>query len=397
VAILLSILRARFRLLPSGLRADIRRVEKIVAVVICGLVAVTAAGAPAAATRGGPLQQASRLSGLPVRWVVPEKKLAGTQYDSAVLRATYREYPRSLRNVDTALYARLGLMPRSLQAQLASTTLASRAWYDPAARRLLLRRTPLPQRARVVNELVRALVDQNFNLSRIAGLRVRNRDRALAAKSIVDGTAALAAGVVASPARGTPVERFLQLESGLGPGRTLAKELRYLGGSRALASALRSFPQTTEQLLHIDKFLERERALAVRLPTRIGFWKLKASETFGELDLRSLLRAFGIPDAVATAEGWGGGRIGLYLSPAGETTAALSLEWDTIEDAAQWRDAVPRYVEVAFPGATPRDCPPFDHCWSAASTVASEVLGASSVFASGPGAETVATALFTPK
>jgi hypothetical protein len=326
---------------------------------------------------------------------VPEKRLAGTQYDSAVLRAAYREYPRSLRYIDTALYARLGLRPRSLQAQIASATHLSRAWYDPFARTLLLRRTPRPQRARVVNELVRALVDQNFNLRRIAGLRVRDRDRALAAKSIVDGTAALAAGVGASPARGTPVERFLQLESGLGPGKALAKELRYLGGSRALASALRSFPQTTEQLLHIDKFLEREHALAVRLPTRIGDWKLHASETFGELDVRGLLRAFGIPNAVATAEGWGGGRIGLYISPAGETTAALSLEWDTIEDAAQWRDAVPRYVGVAFPGAVARDCPPLDHCWSAASAVASEVLGATSVFASGPGAETVAAALFT--
>ena len=181
------------------------------------------------------------------------------------------------------------------------------------------------------------------------------------------------------------------------PGKTLAKELRYLGGSRALASALRSFPQTTEQLLHIDKFLERERALIVRLPTRIGNWKLSASETFGELDVRSLLRAFGIPNAVATAEGWGGGRIALYVSPAGETTAALSLEWDTIEDAAEWRDAIPRYVEAAFPGATARDCPPLDHCWSASSTVASEVLGATNVFASGPGAEAVAAALFTQK
>jgi hypothetical protein len=372
-------------------------VAKIVAVVICGLVALTTADAPAATARTGLLQRASQLSGLPVRRVVPEKKLAATAYDSAVLRAAYRDYPRSLRNIDTALYTRLGLMPHNLQARIASAAQASRALYDPAARTLLLRRTPLPQRARVVNELVRALVDQNFNLRRVARLRVRDRDRALAAKSIVDGTAALASGVVASPARGTPVERFLQLESGLGPGKALAKELRYLGGSRALASALRSFPQTTEQLLHIDKFLERERALALRLPTRIGAWKLSASETFGELDVRSLLGAFGIPDAGAAAEGWGGGRIGLYVSPAGETTAALSLEWDTIEDAAQWRDAVPRYVDVAFAGAARHDCPPLDHCWSAASTLASEVLGTTSVLASGSGAETVAAALFTQR
>jgi hypothetical protein len=373
-------------------------VERIVAFVICGLVALSAAGGPAAATnRDDLLRKASHLSGLKVRRVVPQRMLAGSRYDATLLRAAYREYPRSLRSVDSALYARLGLMPRNLRTQLVSNMQTSRAWYDPGARKLLLRHTPTAQRARVVNELVRALVDQNFNLRRMAGLRVRDRDRALAAKSIVDGTAALASGVRASLVRGTPLERFLQLESDLGAGKSLAKELRYLGGSRALATALRLFPQTTEQLLHIDKFLQRERALPVRLPNEIGDWKLSAFETFGELDVRSLLRAFGVPGAVAAAEGWGGGRVGLYVSPTGQTTAAVTLRWDTVDDAAEWRDAVPRYVEAAFPGATARDCPPLDRCWASTWDVGSGVLGTKSVFASGPASDIIAAALLAQK
>jgi len=87
----------------------------------------------------------------------------------------------------------------------------------------------------------------------------------------------------------------------------------------------------------------------------------------------------------------------LYVSPTGETTAVLALRWDTIDDAAEWRDAVTPYVDAAFPGAARRDCPPLDHCWSSASTVASGVLGTTSVFASGPGADTVAAALYTEK
>jgi hypothetical protein len=373
-------------------------VEKIVAVVICGVLALPAAGASGAASnRDDLLRSASHLSGLPVRRVVPEKLLAGSLYDAALLRAADREYPRSLRSIDTALDLRLGLIPHSLQAPLTSDAPGSRAWYDPAGRRLLLRRTPTPVRASVVNELVRALVDQNFNLRRITGLRVSDRDRALAAKGIVDGTAALASGVTAGPVRGTPLERFLQLESGLAAGKALAKELRYLGGSRALASALRLLPQTTEQLLHIDKFLERERALPVRLPTRIGDWKLSRSETFGELDVRSLLLTFGVPNAAAAADGWGGGRIGLYVSPTGQTTAALALQWDTVDDGTEWRDAVTRYVQAAFPGAAARDCPPLDRCWSSTWDVASGVLGATSVFASGPASDTIASALLTQK
>jgi hypothetical protein len=372
-------------------------VEKIVAVVICAALALSSAGAPAAATSDGLLRTASRASGLPVRRIVPERLLAGVQYDSAVMRAGYREYPRSLRSIDAALYARLGLVPLSLRAEVVPASGASRAWYDPAARRLLLRQTPTPGRVRVVNELVRALVDQNFDLRRTSGLRVQDRDYALAAKAIVDGTAALASGIGPGPVRGTPLDRFLQLESGLEAGKALARELRYLGGSQALASALRSFPRTTEQLLHIDKFLEREPALAVRLPTSIGDWTLRSSQTFGELDVRSLLRTFGVPHADAAADGWGGGRVGLYVSPTGETTAALALQWDTIGDAAEWRDAVPRYVTAAFPDATAHDCPPLDHCWSGASTLASGVLGTVSVFASGPGGDAVAAGLIAQK
>jgi hypothetical protein len=373
-------------------------VEKIVAVVICGLVALSAAGGPAAATnRDDLLRKASHLSGLPVRRVVPQKLLPGARYDAALLRAADREYPQSLRSIDTAVYARLGLMPRSLRASLTGDAHSSRAWYDPSARRLLLRRTPTAQKAWVVNELVRALVDQNFNLRRIAPLRVRDRDRALAAKSIVAGTAALASGVSAAPVRDAPLDRFLQLDAGLAAGKTLATELRYLGGSRALESALRLFPQTTEQLLHVDKFLERESALPIRLPTRIGDWKLSASETFGELDILSLLRTFYVPNALAAAEGWGGGRVALYVSPMGETTAALALRWDTIDDAEEWRVAVTGYIRTAFPGATARDCPPLDRCWSGSWDVASGVLGSASVLASGLGSDTIAAALYAQK
>jgi hypothetical protein len=300
-----------------------------------------------------------------------------------------------MQRVDARLYARLGLVAPNARAQLVAAARGSRAWYDPSAHKLLLRRAATLGRARVIHELVRALIDQNFNLRRLGGLRTRNRDAALAARAIVDGTAALASRLRPDLLRGTAVDRFLELEysAGLGPGRALAAQLRYLGGQAALRSALRRFPETTEQLLHVDKFLEREPALAVRLPSRIGELRLSTAETFGELDLRNLLDALRIPNAPAVATGWGGGRIGLYLSDRGEAVAALVFRWDTHEDAVEWRTAVPAYVAAAFPGAVSRDCPPLDRCWSSTHDLAAGVLGESSVFTSGPGADTVAAAL----
>jgi hypothetical protein len=332
------------------------------------------------------LRDAARLSGLAVRRPVQTDTISASRYGALYARAWSREYPSALRRTDATAYARLGLTGRS------SKLGPARAWYDVAARRLFVQHRPSAGRRALINELVRALIDQNFRLRRVVGLRVRDRDRWLAARAIVDGTAALASGLKAGALRGTPLDRFSQLEAsaGVGPGRALAAELRYLGGRAALASALRTFPQTTEQLLHVDKFLEREPALPVRLPQRAGPAALSAAQTFGELDLRDLLQSFGVQSANVVAAGWGGGRLALY-----DGVAALVVRWDSPDDAAEWQAAVPRYVAAAFPGATSSTCPPLDHCWSGSGEVAAGVFGTTSVLAGGPGASAVAAALLT--
>jgi hypothetical protein len=338
-------------------------VEKLVAVVISAALA-------GSASSHGALRDASRLSGLRIRHPVPTATVSTKRY--AVL------FPR-----DPALSvdARFGLGPRSIGTPL------PRAWYDVRTHRLFLQRTPAAGRRAVIQEYVRALIDQNFRLGRLVSLRSHDHDRFAAAEAMVDGTAALASGLRPPLVRGTPLERFSALEAGagLGAGRALAAQLRYLGGRSALADALRTFPQTTEQLLHVDKFLERERALPVHLPARAGSDDLVTSETFGELDVRNLLQAFGVRDAAVAADGWGGGRLALYGN-----VAVIVLRWDTAADAAEWQAAVPGYVAAAFPGAAARTCPPLDACWG---DISAGVFGTTSVLASGPGSAVIAAAL----
>jgi hypothetical protein len=362
-------------------------VRTFVTVVICGLAALPGAAAASAVPRGL-VRDASRLSGLPIRKPLRTATVSNQRYGALYARAWNREYPSTLRRTDASAYALLGLTRRSVR------TPAARAWYDISAQRLFVQRKPTADRRTVVNEAVRALIDQNYRLRRIVGLRARDRDRWLAARGIVDGTAALASGMRAGALHGTPLDRFSQLEAatGLGPGRALAAELRYLGGRAALTSALRTFPQTTEQLLHVDKFLEREPALPVDLPGRAGAAALSASETFGELDVRNLLQAFGVPSADAAAAGWGGGRLALY-----DRVAVLVLRWDSPEDAAEWAAAVQQYVAAAFPGSASHACPPLDRCWSAPGEIAAGVFGTTSVLAGGPGSSSVAAALLTLK
>lgn len=320
--------------------------ERLVAVVICAVLA-----APASS----PLRDASRLSGLRVRHAVRTTAVSAARYRALYSHAQSGALTTALRRFEPTA---ANVAPDS-----------SRAWYDVRTQRLFVQRTPRPGRRALIHEYVRALIDQNFHLARIAQWRVLDRDRWDAAQAMVDGVASLSSGLPS-------------------PGRALAGQLRYLGGRTAVAGALRTFPQTTEQLLHVDKFLERERALPVRLPARAGGASLGVSETFGELDVRSLLKAFAVPDAYAAAEGWGGGRLALYGD-----TGAIVLRWDTPEDAAEWQAAIPRYVAAAFPGVAGRTCPPLDGCWG---DVAAGVFGTTSVVAAGPAAADVAASLLTP-
>jgi hypothetical protein len=315
------------------------------------------------------LRDASRLSGLPVRRPVRLRVVPAPPAS--------HDYP----SADARLYRAFGLDTSSVRPQ------PPRARYDVATRRLLVQRRPAAGRRTMIHEYVRALLDENYKLKRVGGLLARDRDRALAANAIVDGTAALSSHLGAPALRGTPLDRFTTLETGagLGPGRALAAQLRYLGGKKALLTALRRFPQTTEQLLHIDKFLMRERALAVPLPVTAGGARLMSSRTFGELDVRSLLQAFRVPGAAAAAAGWGGGRLALYGD-----AVVIVLRWDTADDAAEWQAAVPHYVASAFPGVDPRTCPPLDACWG---DLAAGVYGTTSVLASGPGSVDVASAI----
>jgi hypothetical protein len=377
-------------------------VRAFVAFVICSALAVSAAAAGAAPPSA--LQQAEGLSGLNARGPIRTVKESSARFDADVLRALDRGYPRALQRTDDRLYADLGLVADggSLRTRLVAAVTSTNALYDAAARILRMRARPAPTRAQLVHELVRALVDQTVGLRRLTALRPRDRDASLAANAVVDGLAALASGRRAPMLTGSPLDRFLALEraAGLGPGRAFVYQLRSIGGSFAVSTALRGFPRTTEQVLHLDKFLQHERALPIALPPRVDDRALdtsetiRSSETFGELDVRALLRAFAAGDADDVAAGWGGGRLALYTGADGSTTVALVLRWDTAADADAWRALVPRLVAAAFAGAQERVCPAVEHCWIAGTReIATTAERDMTVLASGTAAELVAATI----
>ena len=359
--------------------------HRFAAIIIFGALLVPTA--IASSPKSPLLQRASALTGLKIRHAVPIVREPRSRFEKDATRTLDQNYPPSVQRLDDELYMGLGLLP------------AMRARYDPSSRKVRARRSPAPARPELLRELARALVDQNFNLRRLKGLRARDRDAALAAVSVVDGIAAVASGARVPPLHGPPLQRFLDVEqnAGLEFGRNLIEQLRYLGGRSAVATALRSFPRTTAQVVQVDKFLQHEPAVGVPLLAAAGDAQLTASETFGELDVLALLRAYDVTDADAVATGWSGGRVALYTGPNG-SAVALVLRWQGDEEAARWRASVAGYVGAAFPDATPRLCPAVTACWlDGTRELAVADTGTTTVFTSGVNAELLAAIVVSGK
>ena len=214
------------------------------------------------------------------------------------------------------------------------------------------------ERTAALREVVHALQDQHFQLDRIRRLR-GGADARIAATAAVEGYATLVTqhASAAADRRRTAVsrlKRFLELERGLvdSVGLRFEADLRDLGGTRAAIDSLRRFPATTEQVFHLDKYLQREPAAAIVLPAHAAGMTLARQGTFGELDVRALLAVFGVPRVDRAGSGWGGGRTARYAGAAGDAVASRSTgtRRSTRRSGPQ---AVTRYVHAAFDAVKP--------------------------------------------
>ena len=117
-------------------------------------------------------------------------------------------------------------------------------------------------------------------------------------------------------------------------------------------------PQSTEQVMHTDKWEGRESPIPVEEPDLAGIlgdeWEVIAESPVGEASIGIFLEHFGIDRQVATAaaEGWGGDRAVVAYGPDQAFALAWRLAWDSAEDATEFADA---YGAVAatlpFPAA----------------------------------------------
>lgn len=132
-------------------------------------------------------------------------------------------------------------------------------------------------------------------------------------------------------------------------GTTLVTELVRRSGTEAVDDGYLDPPTTTEQVIHPEKYFDREGPRPVALPdTPLAGYEVAEESVWGELGFRVMLaHALGIGEAAPAAAGWGGDRYRILWN-GDEVAMALRYLGDTPADAADLSEALIRYVRAAM-------------------------------------------------
>ena len=320
-------------------------------------------------------QQVQQIRQLSQKSPVARKILDESQLSALITASFDKDNPPAQVAANELVLKSLGLLPanaslKDLDVQLLSSQVAG--LYDPDTKTMdVVSKSgqvgPIEQ-ITYAHEFDHALQDQNFGLAKLGLDDTSNSDRALARLSLPEGDATLlmtqwAEGhlttlqllQLASEANDPSQTALLAAmpddlkETLLFPyeqGLAWVTSLQSKGGWAAVDAAYADPPDSTEQILHPDKWAGHEEPIAVTIPANLASklgpgWTMPLTDTFGELQFRVWLEQVGkipVGTAEAAAAGWGGDRMALVQNGS-KFGVALITKWDTAADAAQFAAA----------------------------------------------------------
>ena len=315
---------------------------------------------------------------------VPSKVVSQQECSAYLLRLLDKEMVPSRTRVRESFLKHLGLMPKtsSMKKILADLyTDQVRGLYDPAQKRYLVVSGGGTSEAEAsvggmaagmglnmgdiltVHELCHAIQDQHFNLSTISESVAANADQEMAADSLIEGDATVLMmdyamsslgvdpSVLGGALPGMDMEQMMMgqggavaraphyFQSAIGfpysGGMAFVSALKRRGGWATVNRAFASLPESTEQILHPEKYgVDHPKPVTEPAPPR-GATAL-GSDTAGEFEIRQWARENSLGDASAT--GWGGDRYAVY-DAGGTTFVVWATTWDN-ETAAMRFEAM---------------------------------------------------------
>jgi len=247
-------------------------------------------------------------------------------------------------------------------------------YYDPEKKHYVMAgwMPAILQTTIAVHELTHALQDQYYNLEAFIDPLKFTSDQLLARSALVEGDATavmldyerqragqallsteqdvssfIMQSVLGSALSGggakVPYSLQMQLLFPYSSGLRFVHALLKQGGYPAIDSAFSSPPNSTEEVLHPEKYLERKdqpQANAIQVSTPAG-WRKIYEDTLGEFVISSLLGSNPGQRATAaqSAAGWANDRVVVFErgeSPELRRALIWSTEWDTEKDAQEF-------------------------------------------------------------
>lgn len=324
--------------------------------------------------------------GLAVTGAVNVEVLSRTDVRSFAERSMYEHHSRDEIRLFTRIEASLGVLPPGADGEqilLDMLELGVMGIYEPKTRAMLIGTHVSESQLDMVvgHEIAHGLQDMHFGLQRLQKPIPGDSDAETARTFLVEGDAQAAylawvsgpAGLAAIPAEvmQTTGDQALSFAAMLDhPILTRSLQLPYADGAATVAALVRAqgwaavdalysdLPTTSEQMLHLDKLLAREPAIAVTmapaalaaaLPDHALVWQ----DTLGEASLLCMLAdVASATDARAAAAGWGGDRLLVFDRKSGPDVTPLVVglvAWDSEADAREFELAFTAYLMAKMP------------------------------------------------
>ncbi len=327
-------------------------------------------------------EETADLRDLPIETEIQEALLSREALEQRLIDDFDTDYPPEDVDADTRLLEVFGLMPpgtdlKQLYLDLLTEQIAG--FYDPRTDELYVisggsELSDLEEWT-YAHEVTHALQDQAFDLEAMQDRANDVDDASLAISALIEGdatavgndyltenpglllgiTQALAGGDIdASQLDTAPpiIARTLLFpyEAGL----SFVTALREDGGWDAVDAAYADPPTSTEQILHPEKYVDRDEPTTVTLPNleaALDGYRILDENNLGEFQTRVLLEGGGDTDvAITAAAGWDGDRYALLASGQDEVLV-WETAWDSEADAEEFIAALRATDEARFNAA----------------------------------------------
>jgi hypothetical protein len=324
-------------------------------------------------------RQTSEMRGLELLAPIPFVFITPEELYEDLRRQIFEEFPEEDREASQYLLEAFGYIEPGFDILTSVLNVLSEGtlgYYSPKDKtfRLITTRDRLTPGdvLTIAHELTHALQDQHYDLEAGHEERRNQNDRSLAYSAMLEGDATVS--MVLYGRQFLSAVEFLQAVNQSSGGDSgafdtapliLQRELLFpydegaqfvimlyqMGGWAAVDEAWKNPPESTEQILHPDKYLEGERPIDLPMPDLAGplggDWRMLDEDTLGELDWTILFEQHaGERVANQAARGWGGDHYQLFLRDSdGAVVLGARTAWDSERDAMEFFDGYVRLAE----------------------------------------------------